>query len=168
MTETAVMGFFPILMAFAALSDLCTMTISNRVSLLLVAGFAPVALLVGAPPAEIGLHYLCGAAMLALTFAMFAFRLIGGGDAKLAAATAVWLGFDGLMNYGLVSALAGGALTLALLGMRKFPLPAALSKREWIARLHSPETGIPYGVALAAAGLAIYPDSLVWLRAVGA
>jgi len=168
MTEAAVMCFFPMLMAFAALSDLATMTISNRVSLVLAIGFAPVALLVGAPIDAIGLHYLCGCAVLALTFSMFAMGLVGGGDAKLAAATAIWIGFDGLMNYGLVSALAGGGLTLALLAMRKMPLPAALSARAWIARLHNPETGVPYGVALAIAGLSLYPESLVWLRAVGA
>ncbi len=167
MTEVAVLGFFPVLMAFAALSDLSTMTISNRVSILLALGFAPVALLVGAPLDLIGLHFLCGMAVLGLTFAMFAFRLIGGGDAKLAAATAIWLGFGGLMSYGLVSALAGGVLTIALLALRRAPLPKALSSREWIARLHNPESGVPYGVALAAAGLLIYPDSLVWLRASG-
>ena len=91
-----------------------------------------------------------------------------GGDAKLASATALWLGWDVLMNYGLVTAVFGGALSIALLAVRKVPLPRLLLDRKWIARLHSPETGIPYGVALAAGGLVVYPESLVWLRAVTA
>ena len=168
MTDVLVIGFFPIVMAFAALSDVATMLISNRLSLALAVGFIPLALLVGAPLDAIGMHLLCGVAILALTFAMFSFGLIGGGDAKLAAATAIWMGWDGILNYGLLSAIVGGMLTLALLLMRKFPLPAALSSREWIARLHHPETGIPYGVALAIAGLVSYPESLIWLRAVTA
>ena len=79
-------------------------------------------------------------------------------------ATALWIGWEGLPDYGLVSALAGGVLTLAILLVRKFPLPAALEARAWIARLHDHRTGVPYGVALAVAGLVTYPDSLVWLR----
>jgi prepilin peptidase CpaA len=161
-----VLGFFPIVMVFAALSDVTTMLISNRLSITLAVGFIPVALLVGAPLDVIGMHLLCGLAIFVITFAMFSFRLIGGGDAKLAAATAIWLGWEGLMNYGLLSAMVGGALTLTLLFFRKVPLPSAFSSREWIARLHHPTTGIPYGVALAIAGLVIYPESLVWLRAI--
>ena len=59
------------------------------------------------------MHALCGAAMLVFTFALFNLGWIGGGDAKLAAATALWLGWTPLADYGLASALAGGALTLA-------------------------------------------------------
>ena len=159
MTEAAVTVFFPLLMVFAALSDVATMTISNRISLALVIGFVPVA---------IGMHFVCGLAVFALTFVMFSLGLIGGGDAKLASATALWLGWDVLMNYGLVTAVFGGALSIALLAIRKVPLPGLLLDRKWIARLHSPETGIPYGVALAAGGLVVYPESLVWLRAITA
>ena len=165
MTDAYVMVFFPLLMAFAAISDMATMIISNRLTLLLAIGFFPAALLVGAGPATIGMHVLCGLAVLALAFAMFSTGLIGGGDAKLAAATALWIGWDGLLDYGLVSALAGGVLTLLILASRKVPLPAALQARAWIARLHDPRSGVPYGVALAVAGLMTYPGSLVWLRA---
>ncbi len=168
MVEAAVMGFFPLLMAFAAFSDMTTMTISNRLSLVLAIGFAPVALLVGAPLPAIGLHLLCGLAIFALTFALFSFNIIGGGDAKLAAATSIWIGWEELMNYGLLTAVVGGLLALALIFARRFPLPSLLSRRPWILRLHDPATGVPYGIALAAAGLALYPESLVWLRAVGA
>ena len=52
---------------------------------------------------------------------------IGGGDAKLAAATALWFGFDHLLDYLLYASLFGGALTLVLLQFRQWPLPSPLA-----------------------------------------
>src|SRR3954452_12428026 len=88
---------FPALMAFAASSDLLTMTISNRISLILVGAFFILAVWSGMPLADIGMHALAGVAVLVVTFVFFARGWIGGGDAKLAAATALWLGFDQLL-----------------------------------------------------------------------
>src|SRR4051794_39980110 len=115
---------FPAVMAFAASSDLLTMTISNRVSLLLVGCFVPLAILTGMGAGEIGMHLLAALAVLSVGFAFFAFGWIGGGDAKLAAATALWLGFDHLLDYLIYAALFGGVLTIALLQLRTLPLPA--------------------------------------------
>ena len=113
MLQATTLLLFPLVMAFAALSDLFTMTISNRISIALVAVFVPFAWLVGLSGAEIGIHLLCGFGVLVLTFGMFAFGWIGGGDAKLAAATAVWVGWQHLGEYGLYSTFLGGMLTLA-------------------------------------------------------
>jgi prepilin peptidase CpaA len=62
--------------------------------------------------------------------------------------------------------LLGGALTLALLEFRKHALPALLARRPWIERLHKIDGGIPYGIALAAAALLIYP-STQWMAVFG-
>jgi prepilin peptidase CpaA len=156
---------FPALMAFAACSDLLTMTISNRVSLALVAGFFALALVIGMNPALILSHMGAAAAVLAVAFVFFARGWIGGGDAKLAAATALWLGFDHLMPYLLYASVFGGLLSIALLGVRTMPLPSLLSGQPWAARLHHPDSGVPYGIALAAAALVIYPDT-IWMKAV--
>ena len=118
---------FPALMAFAACSDLLTMTISNRVSLALVAGFFALALVIGMNPALILSHIGAAAAVLVVAFVFFARGWIGGGDAKLAAATALWLGFDHLMTYLLYASLLGGLLTIVLLNVRTMPLPSLLS-----------------------------------------
>jgi prepilin peptidase CpaA len=158
--------FFPALMAFAAASDLITMTIPNRVSLMLVAGFVAFALLTGMPLKTFGLHLAAGASVLIVTFTMFAFGWIGGGDAKLAAATAVWLGWALLVEYGAISAILGGGLTLMIIFLRKQPAPRWALESEWIARLHDNRNGVPYGIALAAAGLALYPQTAVWTAAV--
>lgn len=162
--EAARLLVFPALMAFAASSDLFTMTISNRVSLGLVAAFLLLALVTGMPAGEIASHLGAGAVVLAIAFVFFARGWIGGGDAKLAAATALWLGWGHLYEYLLYASLLGGVLTLALLEFRKFALPSLLAGRAWLERLHQPDGGIPYGIALAAAALIVYP-STAWMAA---
>lgn len=164
LANAVTLTLFPALMAFAASSDLLTMTISNRVSLILVAGFFVMALVVGMSPAAIGAHIGAAAAVLVVAFAFFAQGWIGGGDAKLAAATALWLGFDHLLAYLIYASLFGGLLTFLLLQVRALPLPRFLSGQAWAERLHRKDSGVPYGIALAAAALAVYPDTL-WMKA---
>ena len=164
-TELCLLVLFPSLMAYAAASDLLTMTIPNRLSLALVAGFVPLAWLGGLGGQAILLHVAAGAAMLAVTFAMFAFGWIGGGDAKLAAATALWLGFSALPDYLFIATIGGGVLTLAILALRFFPLPGFALGWTWLCRMHDRGTGVPYGIALAAAALAVYPQSEIWIAA---
>ena len=163
--DIARLSLFPALMAFAAASDLLTMTISNRVSLALVAGFLVVALASGMGLSDILLHAGAGAAVLTVAFACFAMGWVGGGDAKTAAAAALWFGFADLMNYLVYASLFGGALTLSLLQFRQWPLPYALAGQTWLLRLHAKESGIPYGIALALGALAIYPET-EWVRAI--
>jgi prepilin peptidase CpaA len=167
MLVLATLVLFPALMVFAAFSDLFTMTISNRVSILLVAAFFILALALGVPPKEIGLHAACGLLVLLLTFFFFSRNWLGGGDAKLASATALWLGFDHVADYGLCAALIGGGLTLLILAVRRWPLPSFLMSQEWIVRLHDRQNGVPYGIALALAGLILYPETRIWLSAAG-
>src|ERR1700716_2159967 len=90
--DAARLLIFPSVMAFAASSDLFTMTISNRISLILVAGFAMLAVGSGMPASEMLQHAGAGGLVLAVTFVFFLRGWVGGGDAKLAAATALWLG----------------------------------------------------------------------------
>jgi prepilin peptidase CpaA len=157
---------FPALMAFAASSDLLTMTISNRVSLILVGGFFALALGSGINVMDVLAHVGAACIVLVVAFGFFTRGWIGGGDAKLAAATALWLGFDHLLPYLVYASLFGGALTLALLQFRTAPLPGVLARQEWVQRLHRKDGGVPYGIALAAAALAVYPETQ-WMAAVG-
>lgn len=157
--ELLVLGVFPAAMAFAAASDLLTMKISNRLSLGLALAFFPVAWLIGMPWAEVGYHVLASAIVLGVCFAFFAMGWIGGGDAKLAAAIALWFGFAHLPQYLFLAAIIGGVLTLLLLKLRSYPLPISLVGTRWIERLHAPGTGVPYGIALAAAALLVYPKT---------
>ncbi|PZA09108.1 peptidase [Rhodopseudomonas palustris] len=158
-------SLFPALMAFAAASDLITMTISNRVSLLLVVGFALLVPFSGFGAYDVLSHVGAGAAVLTVAFACFAMGWIGGGDAKVAAAAALWLGFEHLLDYLLYTSLFGGALTLLILSFRQWPVPYPLVGQSWLLRLHDRETGIPYGIALATGALMIYPQTQ-WIRGV--
>jgi prepilin peptidase CpaA len=163
LTDAARLLLFPALMAFAASSDLFTMTISNRVALILVGGFFALALYSGMDLYAVLWHVAAAFMVLAVTFAFFARGWIGGGDAKLAAATALWLGFDHLMAYLLYASIFGGILTLAMIRFRLMSLPASLAEQDWVKRLHKLDGGVPYGIALAAAALLIYPDT-VWMH----
>src|ERR1700761_8957497 len=163
--DVARLLFFPALMAFAAASDLFTMTISNRVSLALAAGFLVLAFVSGMSVPDILMHLAAGATVLVVAFACFAFGWVGGGDAKVAAGAALWLGFAHLLNYLLYASLFGGALTLGLLQFRQWPLPYALAGQPWLLKLHAKETGIPYGIALAVGALMIYPET-EWIEAI--
>ena len=166
LTEAIGLTLFPAMMAFAASSDLLTMTIANRVSLVLVGGFLILAMLCGLSGADIASHFGAAGAVLAVAFVCFAFGWIGGGDAKLAAATALWLGFGHLFDYLVYASILGGALTLAIVQFRSLPMPHVLAGREWAERLHRHGGGVPYGIALAAAALVVYPQT-EWMTALG-
>ena len=165
-TEALRLLLFPALMAFAASSDLFTMTISNRLSLALAGGFVPLTFASGMSLAAVGMHVGAAALVLAVAFVFFTRGWIGGGDAKLAAATALWFGFDYLLDYLIYASLFGGVLTLLLLQFRRWPLPIQLEQQAWIQRLHDRAGGVPYGIALAAAALTVYPQT-GWLSGVG-
>ena len=122
----------------------------------------------GLPPAEISLHLACGAAMLLLTFGMFTRGWIGGGDAKLAAATAIWLGFDHVGDYALPPAFLAVCSLSSSSVFESGRCQAFYMAHRWAARLHEPGNGIPYGVALASAGLILYPETAIWLAAAAA
>jgi len=166
LTDVTRLLLFPVLMAFAASSDLLTMTISNRLSLALAGSFFPLTIVIGMSLPAIGMHLAAAALVLSVCFGFFSMGWMGGGDAKLAAVTALWFGFDYLLDYLIYAALFGGALTLLLIQFRKLPLPEALARQSWILRLHETGGGVPYGIALAAAALTVYPKT-AWMPALG-
>ncbi|MGO4667657.1 A24 family peptidase [Bosea sp. 2RAB26] len=163
----AMLVVFPAAMAYAAASDLFTMTISNRLCLLVIALFALCAGLLGMPWGQIGWHVAAGGLMLVVCFGLFAAGWIGGGDAKLAAATALWFGFEQLMPYLMLAAVLGGVLTLLIVKLRSGPLPALAENWSWAKRLHAANQGVPYGIALALSALIVLPETAVWRAAIG-
>jgi len=168
MLEALIFVVFPFCMLFAAISDMLSMTIANRVSVLLVVVFALVAPLTGMDWAAYGWHFAAGALVLAVTFGLFAMGGMGGGDAKLLAATAVWMGLNiHLVEYLVVSTIIGGLLTLAILFYRKSPLAIITGRNPFLRHFADDTTGVPYGIALGVGGLLTYPDSplMVWALA---
>ncbi|MET0865830.1 MAG: prepilin peptidase [Nakamurella sp.] len=164
--STIALLLFPAAMALAASSDLLTMRISNKLVLFLVASFFIVAIAINLPLQQFAMHVTCALVVLAVGFALFAIRVIGGGDAKLAAATTLWLGFGLTVPYLIYAALLGGVLTLVILALRRFPLTPFLARYRWLERLHDRKSGVPYGIALALAGMLTYTNSVIFERLV--
>ena len=160
------MLLFPAAMALAACSDLLTMRISNKLVLFVVASFCVLAIAINLPLQQFAMHVVCALVVLAAGFALFALRWIGGGDAKLAAATTLWLGFGLTLPYLVYAALLGGVLTLAILALRRLPLTPFLARYRWLERLHDQKSGVPYGIALAVAGMITYTNSAIFERLV--
>jgi len=167
MIEAAALLVFPLLMVFSAFADLFTMTIPNRVSLVLIGAYLILAIYLKLPLPIVASHLACAFVILLLTFVFFHFGWIGGGDAKLAASTALWLGWEHLLDYGLAASLVGGVLTVLIVEMRRRDLPASILAYKFISRLAEKSEGIPYGIALAIAGLLTYPQTSVWARLSG-
>lgn len=161
MLENPVLLIFPAALAYAAVMDLFTMTIPNRISLALIAGFFVAAPLSGLSMHEILMHVAAGAVILAVGVGMFSLRLLGGGDAKLLAASSLWIGFDLLLPYFLMVTVLVGVLALVLLTYRRLPIPV-LTNQDWALRLHKSGSGIPYGIAIAGAGFLVYPQAAIF------
>jgi prepilin peptidase CpaA len=165
MLEVAVLTVLPGAVAFAAAMDLLTMRIPNRISAVMVLAFFPLALLAGLSAADILNHLAAGLLMLVVGVLLFIPGWFGGGDAKLLAAIALWIGLDSLFPYILYVAVAGGMIATAFCSARSVPLPRMFLGEAWALRLHRHDTGIPYGLAIAAGALLVYPYT-VWFTGV--
>jgi len=150
---------FPLCLAFAALNDLLTMTIPNRVSLILIGAFIIIAPFVGMTWQTFGMSLLAAMLVFVCGFILFAINTMGGGDAKLLTASALWFGFgQQLAVFMLAVAIIGGILAMSILLIRSYrqeimaaglPVPDSLLV----------EKKIPYGIAIAIAGLMTYPEA---------
>ena len=158
--QMTLLAAFPVLVILGGLKDATSYTIPNWIPLALMAAFAPAALASGAPPASLGWCAAAGFAALICGMGMFAAGWIGGGDAKLLAAAALWLGLPAMTTYLAVTGIAGGALTLGLLALRSTALrPLTVNGPAWFCRLAGQGEGVPYGVAIAVGALAAFPLS---------
>jgi prepilin peptidase CpaA len=155
---------FPVLVLIAALRDATSYIIPNRVTLALVVAFAGATLAWRLPLGVIGAHLAVGAVVLILGMGLFAARWLGGGDVKFFAAVALWLGWPAVLDLILVTAMAGGGLTVILLILRsKTVQPLAAQGPGWFARLATPGEDVPYGLAIATGALAAFSGSSVML-----
>jgi prepilin peptidase CpaA len=165
MTAAAVFLIFPLCLTVAALSDLLTMTIPNRISVILLLSFFAIAPFIGLSLSEIGAHLGGAVGVFVVCFVLFATNTMGGGDAKLLTAASVWFGFNqSLVEFLAYVSIMGGAATFAILIIRAqantilaigLPIPSSilLAKK------------IPYGIAVAIGGFLAFPSSPLFLAA---
>ncbi len=135
--------FLSILLVIAAFSDLQSYTIPNWLSLAIVGLFVVQIMVQPRSYGVIGVRLLVTACIFGLCTLLYAKRLWGGGDVKLLSSLSLWVGLDDLPRLLLTMSVAGGLLTLMIIAVRRI-------KNH---RTGSSDSRIPYGVAIAAAGL---------------
>lgn len=149
----------PICLALSALTDFLEMTIPNRIPAILLATFFLIAPFSGLTLVEFGWHLAAAAMVFAVCFGLFAINVMGGGDAKLLTAAAIWFGFNpSLFAFLAYTGYLGGALTVLIILLR------ANWDKVAIIGVKLPQTlmqakKVPYGIAIGAAGLMTYPQS---------
>ncbi len=162
MIALALLMLFVGAMVFAAYRDLVSYTIPNFLSLFLLVLFPFFAFASGMSFGDVGVHFLTGGCVLLLGILAFAFNVLGGGDAKLLSAAALWFGWPNVLGYVLMAAFFGGGLAFFLLLARKATWPAKAYAMGWTARLLDKKQGVPYGVALALAAIMLLQQSRVF------
>jgi prepilin peptidase CpaA len=148
------------IVVFAAVSDATSLTIPNWISLALLGLFPLVAVASGLSLATVGLHLGIGFAALLIGMALFAFNLIGGGDAKFLAAVSVYVGLPSLLTFLTYVVIAGGVLAMVLMFARR--LAAMGFSMDWFLKFTRGGSVIPYGIAIAFGALAVLPGSEIF------
>ncbi len=160
MLEAAIFVIFPLCMAIAAFSDMLTMTIPNRVSVILAGSFLLLVPFMGFEMTEILWHLSAGVSVFAVCFLLFALNVMGGGDVKVLSAGALWYGFNQslFVFLGLVGIL-GGLLALIVLVIRANQNTLLVSPVPIPMHFFKSSSGIPYGIAIGIAAFLTYPDT---------
>lgn len=137
------LGLLALILVVAAVIDVRTFTISNRLNLT-VALLAPVYWWAAHLPLwpDIGMQVAVAVGVFALLAVAFYAGMMGGGDVKLAAALALWFSPASTLTFLIYMSIAGGLLTLVVLTIHRV-------------RKKPGKPEIPYGVAIAVGGLAI-------------
>ena len=143
--------------AMCALTDITSFKIPNRYVAVLLAAWAPTLLIADVPPSVWVGGLWVGGVLLLCGFALFAAGLLGAGDAKLIAASGLWIGPSALMPFLLYTTVIGAVFGIALVQMRRMPLPVAAQSWPWLMALHARERVMPYGVAIALGGMIALP-----------
>lgn len=167
MTDIFLMMFFPSLVVAAGIGDFLTMRIPNWLNLAIALSMPPIALLAGMPLHVLGWHLLAGVVMLVIGFGLFAGRFIGGGDAKLIAAAALWIGWTQLLLFVIITSLAGGVLAILMKLWQLLRIEHQVKDFAWLKQLFRRDLQLPYGAAIAVGAAWVYPLTWWWIDRVG-
>ena len=167
MLSHLILAVFPAAMILAAYNDVADFKIPNWIAIALAAAFPVAALMLGFGPREVMESLLLGCGCLVIGFAVFAWGKCGGGDAKLFAATAPWVGMAGFVEFLWNMVVAGGVMAVVLMAFRKAPALPIYAQAPWVRRMHQRENIMPYGVAIAIGGLLTFPHTSLFLAAFG-
>jgi len=164
MTALLAKFLLPLLAVAAGIFDFFTMRIPNWLNAAIALSMVAAAVLLGMPLQLFGLHLLTGAGVLVLGFGLFAGGFIGGGDAKLLAAVALWMGWPQVVMFLVVTSLAGGALAIAMKVWQAIGIEHTVRDAAWLKQVFRAKLDLPYGAAIAVGAIVTYPDSW-WMHA---
>jgi prepilin peptidase CpaA len=159
--QTAILIVGTGVLAVIAYGDMRTRRIPNVLSLA-IAILGLLRIILVHDPVAAGHTLAAGTAIFVAAFLLFCYGAIGGGDAKLVAGTALLVGYHDLSSFLFLMSACGGALALAILAhdtlrprlwltLRWEKTPSGMETAGCIAAPARPT--VPYGVAIAAAGV---------------
>ncbi|MBM3517366.1 MAG: pilus assembly protein CpaA [Alphaproteobacteria bacterium] len=147
---------FALALVAAAVSDVGRLEIPNVLPIIIAAAFV-----LAYPDADwlarLERHASAGVVLLMAGLICFRFSLLGGGDVKLIAACGLWTGWQHLPAFLLTTVLFGGVVSLGIVVVRLILRNHPFERPAFLARLVRTNTGVPYGLAIAAAGLLLVP-----------
>lgn len=153
------LGVFPLLMIIAGVDDVMRLRIPNRLVLWIAVLFFVCAAATRMPLDVMVMHLATGGLILASGIFIYKWNLFGAGDAKLAAAAGLWLGYPGAVMFLMFAAVAGGVSAVCIGLLFVAHLEAEL-KHERLGRwLGRAAPNVPYGYALAAGAILALPWS---------
>lgn len=155
--QSATFAIFIALILIAARSDAKTLRIPNWISLALLADFLAATLASNMALQDIAISLGVGVGALVVGFVLFFLRWFGGGDAKLYAAIALWMGWPLVVYFSIAVMLLGGAVAVIAVVLRKglglWP--------DWVVNsargLFEKNKAVPYGLAIVAGALVMVP-----------
>ncbi len=162
-----VLGFIVTLLFVAPLmvacyTDFSEMKIPNWVSAVVMASFAVTLPLTWGGLEWFGEHMAVGGILFVVGFILWALKGLGAGDVKLMSSVGLWFGFTEVMSFILYTTLFGAALGLVLLIGRKY-VPVRLEGTVFINKMFQGEGHMPYGLAISAGALTVWPTSQIAL-----
>lgn len=160
MYETLVLSVFPLLIMLAGISDYFTLTIPNWINTAIALSVIPFVLLSGMPVEVFAWHVAAGVMSFLVGYYLFSANLIGGGDAKMLAACGLWIGWSELFQFAFYTAIAGGflAITVGLWSrLAEKSEDGAGVMTAWMKKFRTGDLQLPYGIAIAAGGVVIFP-----------
>ena len=149
--ELVLLGLYPALLCASIGADVARRIIPNAVVVSLIAAFAAGTFLVPVP--DLIFRLAAAGTVTALGFSLFAEDIIGAGDAKLAGVIVLWVDPLQLPLFVLATGTIGAMLGIAAAARHRF---AGVDDADLADRRRA---SLPYGVALAGAGLIIHPLS---------
>ncbi len=133
-----------------AINDFRSLTIPNKIILIMLALF-PLAALIAPDHFPVINHLMAAGLIFIISYILFVLKLMGGGDTKMMTVVGLWLGLNNLSSFVVIMAITGGLLACISLILKKNKklLPKNSKPNSWFDQLKNDKSVVPYGIAIA-------------------